>query len=182
MSITFGQWLDLMWQSSMYVWNVDYIGYVEAAFTLLGMILLIVLNHFDARRGFSQAIYTLIMATAWYLTQIYVLGDEILSVHAFVMSVLTLQLTICVAFANLLAALLIVLAPKPIYKIRSFIAGKLHKLANRIESTAEDHVTSAEIKKKEALSFSAEIINNRFSAANVKETTAPRRGRKKKQT
>lgn len=137
--MTFGQWLDLMWTTNLKLMTPE-LGFIEGGLTLVAMVLILGLNHFTVRRGFAQAALYTIMVIGWYGLKWYVLGSHTNEGAALLSTVFTFQLTFAVVVANVVAALVVWLAPGPTVRIRRSIAGALRRTAAHMEADAEKTV------------------------------------------
>lgn len=156
MTLTFGAWLDLMWTTSLHLMaSVPYLGAIEGAITVFAILLIVGLNHFTVRRGLSQAILYTVMVFVWYALKAYVLGDSVNSGDALLSTVFTFQLTSAIVVGNLLAALVVWLAPGPVVKARFIAAAVLHRTANRLEEGAKQTTAN---KRTEVIELSNAVL------------------------
>lgn len=152
--MTFGAWLDLMWRTNIQMITPQ-LGLIEGGLTLLAMVLILGLNHFTVRRGLAQAALYTIMVIGWYGLKLYVLGDQTNVGAALLSTVFTFQLTFAVVVANLVAALIVWLAPGPTVRVRRSLAGVLHRAAAHLETDAEKTVHE---KRAEVIEIARAVI------------------------
>lgn len=152
--MSLGQWIDLMWTTGLRMLTPE-LGLIQGGLTVLAMVLILGLNHFTVRRGFAQAALYAIMVIGWYGLAVYVLGGEALTGAALKMTVFTFQLTVNIVIANILAAIIVWLAPGPTIRIRRGIAGWLRGVASRME---EDAAKTVHEKRAEVMEIASIVL------------------------